>query len=207
MQLTMDWSNIIGLFGAMVILSSIPSLSVLTVSSKSASGGFIHGLFTTLGIVLGDMLFILIALWGLSFLEQTMGEFFIVVKYIGGIYLILMGVNTLRAKVYDSNLIKVDAKSLSSSFLTGLLITLADQKAVFFYLGFLPIFVDVNNVAYLDTVVILLTAAVTVGGVKLFYAFLADRSTLLIKKKNKQIINYLAGGLMVSVGLFLIISS
>ncbi|MCT0252977.1 LysE family translocator [Synechocystis sp. CS-94] len=203
----MDWSNIIGLFGAMVILSSIPSLSVLTVSSKSASGGFIHGLFTTLGIVLGDMLFILIALWGLSFLEQTMGEFFIVVKYIGGIYLILMGVNTLRAKVYDSNLIKVDAKSLSSSFLTGLLITLADQKAVFFYLGFLPIFVDVNNVAYLDTVVILLTAAVTVGGVKLFYAFLADRSTLLIKKKNKQIINYLAGGLMVSVGLFLIISS
>ncbi|MBE9194773.1 LysE family translocator [Synechocystis sp. LEGE 06083] len=206
-MLTMDWSNILSLFGAMLILAAVPSLSVLTVSSKSASGGFIHGFFATLGVVLGDIIFILIALWGLAFLQGAMGDFFVVLKYISGIYLIWLGINTLRAKVNNQNLTKVDAKSLSSSFSAGLLITLADQKAVIFYLGFLPTFVDVNNIAYLDTVVIILTAILTVGGMKLFYAFLAHRSGLLISRKNKRLINYLAGTLMISVGVFLLTSS
>ncbi|QUS61987.1 LysE family translocator [Synechocystis sp. PCC 7339] len=203
----MGWSNIFSLFGAMLILAAVPSLSVLTVSSKSASGGFIHGFFATLGVVLGDIIFILIALWGLAFLQGAMGDFFVVLKYIGGIYLIWLGINTIRAKVNNQNLDKVDAKSLSSSFSAGLLITLADQKAVIFYLGFLPTFVDVNNIAYLDTAVIILTAMLSVGGVKLFYAFLAHQSRLLISKKNKQIMNYLAGALMISVGVFLLTSS
>nr|WP_199309684.1 LysE family translocator [Synechocystis sp. FACHB-383] len=203
----MDWSNILSLFGAMLILAAVPSLSVLTVSSKSASGGFIHGFFATLGVVLGDIIFILIALWGLAFLQGAMGDIFVVFKYIGGIYLIWLGINTLRAKVNNQNLTKVDAKSLSSSFSAGLLITLADQKAVIFYLGFLPTFVDVNNIVYLDTVVIILTAILTVGGMKLFYAFLAHRSGLLISRKNKRLINYLAGTLMISVGVFLLTSS
>nr|WP_228023933.1 LysE family translocator [Synechocystis salina] len=203
----MDWSNILSLFGAMLILAAVPSLSVLTVSSKSASGGFIHGFFATLGVVLGDIIFILIALWGLAFLQGAMGDFFVVLKYISGIYLIWLGINTLRAKVNNQNLTKVDAKSLSSSFSAGLLITLADQKAVIFYLGFLPTFVDVNNIVYLDTVVIILTAILSVGGVKLFYAFLAHRSGLLISRKNKRLINYLAGTLMISVGVFLLTSS
>ncbi|MBD2653831.1 LysE family translocator [Synechocystis sp. FACHB-383] len=206
-MLTMDWSNILSLFGAMLILAAVPSLSVLTVSSKSASGGFIHGFFATLGVVLGDIIFILIALWGLAFLQGAMGDIFVVFKYIGGIYLIWLGINTLRAKVNNQNLTKVDAKSLSSSFSAGLLITLADQKAVIFYLGFLPTFVDVNNIVYLDTVVIILTAILTVGGMKLFYAFLAHRSGLLISRKNKRLINYLAGTLMISVGVFLLTSS
>ncbi|MBE9240045.1 LysE family transporter [Synechocystis salina] len=206
-MLTMDWSNILSLFGAMLILAAVPSLSVLTVSSKSASGGFIHGFFATLGVVLGDIIFILIALWGLAFLQGAMGDFFVVLKYISGIYLIWLGINTLRAKVNNQNLTKVDAKSLSSSFSAGLLITLADQKAVIFYLGFLPTFVDVNNIVYLDTVVIILTAILSVGGVKLFYAFLAHRSGLLISRKNKRLINYLAGTLMISVGVFLLTSS
>ncbi|MBE9175760.1 LysE family translocator [Synechocystis salina LEGE 06155] len=203
----MGWSNILSLFGAMLILAAVPSLSVLTVSSKSASGGFIHGFFATLGVVLGDIIFILIALWGLAFLQGAMGDFFVVLRYIAAIYLTWLGINTFRAKVNNQNLTKVDAKSLSSSFSAGLLITLADQKAVLFYLGFLPTFVDVNNMTYLDAIVIILTAILAVGGVKLFYAFLAHQSRQLISTRNKRIINYLAGTLMISVGAFLLISN
>lgn len=136
-----------------------------------------------------------------------MGDFFVILKYISGIYLSWLGINTIRAKVNNQSLAKVDVKSLSSSFSAGLLITLADQKAVLFYLGFLPTFVDVNNIAYLDIAVIILTAILTVGGVKIFYAFLAHRSGLLISRQNKRIMNYLAGALMISVGVFLLISS
>jgi len=204
-MITMSWANILGLFGAMAILASIPSLSVLTVSAKSASGGFIHGFFTTLGIVLGDIIFIIIALWGLSFLEETMGNFFVLIKYIGGGYLVFLGISILKTKVSNINLKKVDVKSLFSSFLTGLLITLADQKATLFYLGFLPAFVDVSNISYLDTLIVIAIAILTVGGVKLIYAFIADKSRLLVNKKANKIINFLAGCLTIFIGIILIV--
>lgn len=201
----MSWANILGLFGAMAILASIPSLSVLTVSAKSASGGFIHGFFTTLGIVLGDIIFIIIALWGLSFLEETIGNFFVLIKYIGGGYLVFLGISILKTKVSNINLKKVNVKSLFSSFLTGLLITLGDQKATLFYLGFLPAFVDVSNISYLDTLIVIAIATLTVGGVKLLYAFIAHKSRFLINKKANKIINFLAGFLTIIIGVMLII--
>lgn len=72
----MGWSNILSLFGAMLILAALPSLSVLTVSSKSASGGFIHGLFAALGVVLGDIIFYSHCSLGFSFFTGGNGRFF-----------------------------------------------------------------------------------------------------------------------------------
>ncbi|AUC59938.1 hypothetical protein AA637_01685 [Cyanobacterium sp. HL-69] len=201
----MTWANILGLFGAMTILASIPSLSVLTVSAKSARGGFIHGFFTTLGIVAGDIIFIVITLWGLSFLEDTMGNFFVLIKYIGGVYLIFMGITIFKAKTNNQVLEKADIKSLSSSFLTGLFITLGDQKATLFYLGFLPAFVDVSNISFFDTLIIILITILSVGGVKLIYAFIAGKSKFLINQKMSKIINISAGCIITCVGIFMII--
>jgi threonine/homoserine/homoserine lactone efflux protein len=79
----MTFSSIVALFSAMVVLASIPSVSVLAVSTRSATYGFIHGVFTTIGIVLGDIIFIIIAIWGLSFLAETMGSLFVLIKYLG----------------------------------------------------------------------------------------------------------------------------
>ena len=55
----MTFSSIVALFSAMVVLAFIPSVSVLAVSTRSATSGFIHGVFTTLGIVVGDIIFII----------------------------------------------------------------------------------------------------------------------------------------------------
>ena len=70
---SMTVSNIVALFCAMIVLAAIPSVSVLAVSTRSATSGLIHGVFTVIGIVLGDIIFIIIAIWGLSFLAETMG--------------------------------------------------------------------------------------------------------------------------------------
>ena len=72
MQSSMTLNNIVALFGAMVVLAFIPSVSVLAVSARSAASGFIHGVFTTLGIVIGDILFILLAILGLAVLAEAM---------------------------------------------------------------------------------------------------------------------------------------
>lgn len=207
MQSSMTLSSIIALFSAMVILASIPSVSVLTVSTRSATSGFIHGVFTTIGIVLGDIIFIVISIWGLSLLAETMGSLFSLIKYLGGAYLIFLGIGLLRSKSNNLKTEEIVKSSLLSSFLTGLFITLADQKATLFYLGFFPAFIDISQISYLDTGIIIAVATVAVGGVKLGYAFMADKARLLFNSNIRNKINTIASFVMISMGIFLLIKT
>lgn len=204
MQSSMTFSSMAALFGAMIVLAAIPSISVLAVSTRAATFGFIYGVFTTIGIVVGDIIFIIIAIWGLSLLAETMGNLLILIKYLGGVYLMLLGVGLCRSKVKDMKMDEVTESSWLSSFLTGLLITLGDQKATLFYLGFFPAFLDISKISYVDTIVIIAITVVTVGGVKLGYALMADRARLLISSKLRKRINIAAGCVMVAVGVFLV---
>lgn len=201
------------LFAAMVVLAAIPSVSVLTVSTRAAALGFLHGALTAAGIVAGDLLFIAIALWGLSFLSDLLGNPVFLIKYLGGAYLIWLGIKTFRAR--SAHLVSPirslaepsSTTSRFSSFLTGLLITLADQKATLFYLGFFPAFLDLSQVSYVDAGVIMLVAIAAVGGVKIGYALLADRTSAILSSTLRTRINAIAGCAMMAVGLFLILTA
>jgi threonine/homoserine/homoserine lactone efflux protein len=85
------------LFGTMVVLAAIPSVSVLAVSARSAASGFVHGALTTLGVVLGDVVFILLAVYGLAAIAELMGDRFVLVRYLGAAYLVWLGVVLWRA--------------------------------------------------------------------------------------------------------------
>jgi threonine/homoserine/homoserine lactone efflux protein len=200
----MTFSSIVALFSAMVVLAAIPSVSVLAVSTRAATSGFIHGIFTSLGIVLGDIIFIIIAIWGLSLLAETMGSLFVLIKYLGGAYLILLGIGLCRSKSKDIETEEIVKSSLMSSFLTGLFITLGDQKATLFYLGFFPAFIDISKISYFDTGLIIAITTVAVGGVKLGYAFMADKARLLISSPIRKGMNMVAGCVMIAVGVFLV---
>ena len=204
MQSSMTFSSMVALFSAMVILASIPSISVLAVSTRSATSGFIHGVFTTMGIVVGDIVFIIIAICGLSFLAEKMGSLFVLIKYLGGAYLIFLGIKLCTSKSKDVETEEVVEYSLMSSFLTGLFITLGDQKATLFYLGFFPAFLDLSKIFYFDIITIVGITTVAVGGVKLGYAFMADRARLIISSKMRKRINIIASCIMIAVGVFLV---
>lgn len=201
----MTFSGIAALLAAMVVLASIPSVSVLAVSARSATSGFTHGAFTTIGIVVGDIVFIILAIYGLSFLAETMGSLFVLVKYLGGTYLIWLGIALWRLNTNPTEVEGEIESSLLSSFLAGLFITLGDFKAVLFYLGFFPAFLDLSNVSIIDTSIIIVVAIVAVGGPKLGYAFIADRTSLLLKSaKAIKGIYITAGSVMIGVGIFLL---
>jgi len=204
MQLTMTLSNMIALFGAMLVLAAMPSSSVVIVGSRSVTSGCIHGVLAVLGIVVGDIIFILIAILGLSLLAETMGDLFVLVKYLGGVYLVWLGTGLLIAKPGELKAEKSDT-SMSSSFISGLLFTLADQKAVLFYLGFFPAFINLSSLAPADNAVILLIALIAVGGVKLAYAFMADSAVSLLTHRVRRVLNLVSGSLMLAVGVFVIV--
>jgi threonine/homoserine/homoserine lactone efflux protein len=200
----MGVSSVLALFGAMVVLAAIPSVSVLAVVTRSTMFGFTHGLFTSIGIVVGDIIFILIAIGGLSLLAAKMGSFFFLIKYLGAAYLIFLGVGLCRSPPQAMESETIAQSSLWSSFLTGLLITLADQKATLFYLGFFPAFLDMAKITFVDAAIIIAIAIVAVGGVKLVYALIASRARLFVRSHLTKRLNLLAGGIMIAVGIFLV---
>jgi threonine/homoserine/homoserine lactone efflux protein len=206
MEISLTFTNITALFLAMVILGLLPSISVLAVSTRSVGYGFIHGVFTTMGIVLGDIIFILLAIYGLSIITQTMGNLFVFIRCIGGVYLIWLGIELWRKKPKEINFQKNIKSSFLASFLTGFFITLADIKAIFFYLSFLPAFVDLANLSLIDTGIIIFIATIAVGGAKLTYAFLGHKASHLFQKPHQiKKINIVMGSVMITIGLFLLI--
>ena len=204
----MTLGSIFALFSTMVVLAMIPGPSVFAVVARSLSSGFTQGLITVFGIVVGDFIFIILAIYGLSAIAETLGSLFVLVKYLGGAYLIWLGIQLWRARSQFSELTEVEESSWFSNFLTGLFITLADHKAIFFYMSFFPAFLDLSQVTIFDVGIVLLLAAIAVGGSKLGYAYLANKARFLFKSSRaKRIINMMAGTVMIATRIFLIVKN
>ena len=204
----MTMGSITALFGSMIVLAFIPSVSVLVVSARSAASGFIHGVFTTIGIVVGDIILIILAIYGLSVLAELTGSRFSLIKYLGGAYLIWLGIKLWRSSPGTGKVENNTEPSLLSSFLTGLFITLGDQKAILFYLGFFPAFLDISSVTLADIIIIIVITTLAVGGAKLVYACMADRASRLLSGSSAtRIINIVAGTVMVGVGVVLAVKT
>ncbi len=198
--------TIAALFGAMLLLAMVPSVSVLTVSARAAAHGFSHGLMTALGIVAADTLFILVAVYGLALLAEWMGERFVFIEYLGGVYLIWLGCMLWRNRPGARTGREEGDASLFASFTIGLLITLGDQKAILFYLGFFPAFFDLTRFSLLDTAAIVAIAALSILLAKLVYAWLADRAGRMLREgRTGEWLNRVAAVVMVGTGVFLIV--
>lgn len=189
----------------MTLLALIPSVSVLAVTARSASSGFRHGVYVTLGIIAGDTVFIVLAILGLHLLAEAMGDSFVFIKYLGGAYLIWLGIRLWRSAAGATTAQTPANTSAISSFMTGLLITLGDQKAILFYLGFFPAFMDLKALTVLDALIVIAIAAVAVGGVKLTYAYAASRAGVLVGAKAGQTLNIIAACVMIVVGVFVML--
>ena len=205
MELNLGFNSILALFVAMSVLAAVPSVSVLAVSAKSASFGFVHGACTVAGIVLGDIFFILFVVFGLALLVEAMGPAFVAVKYLGGAYLIWLGILTWRTRRQWSQSQTSDDSSLLSSFMTGLLITLGDQKAVLFYLGFLPVFLNLSSLSAMDIAMVAAITVMAVGGVKLAYAYAASKVGQMRVGNSGRVLNTLAACILFMAGVWIII--
>lgn len=191
------------LFLAMAFMAALPGVSVLAVSARAAAFGFGHGALTTLGIVAGDLLFVLLALFGLALLAAALGEGVPWLRYLGAAWLIGLGIALWRTRAISPGSRDTRGASPWASFLTGLFITLGDQKAILFYLGFLPAFVDLAALSAADIAVVAAVTVLSVGGVKLAYAWLASRAGGIRGTGGARIMNQVAGSLLVALGIYL----
>ncbi|PTN12294.1 LysE family transporter [Nitrosomonas aestuarii] len=102
----------------------------------------------------------------------------------------------------------LDVKAL---FLAGLFVTLGDMKAIVFYASLFPAFIAISALTLPDIAVILFVTVVTVGGVKLAYAFAATKVVTISKiSKGLAVRNQArlaSGTLIVGAGTYLIVKT
>lgn len=194
------------LFGILVALAALPSSSVALVVVRAATSGTANGIAVAIGIVIGDLLFVALAVVGLSVVAETLGSFFVVVKILGGLYLIWLGIKLLKSKDASLDVPSNAEKSrgLVASLVAGFILTLGDIKAIFFYASLFPVFIDLSAVSARDIVVIFATTIISVGSVKVAYAIFGVSVASFARRRNFMgVCQKTAGGLMVGTGSYL----
>lgn len=198
--------EITALLAAMTALALVPSTSVALVVARSSTAGFLNGAAVTAGIVAGDLVFVCLAVLGMAALAEIMGGLFLAIRYLAGAYLIWFGISLLRsAPSAQMSVTGRSASTLSASFILGLLLTLGDVKAIVFYASLFPAFVDMASLTTADIAMIVAITVVTVGGVKLGYAYGACRiSALAGHLRGQRAAKFAAGGCMIGAGVYLV---
>ncbi len=197
--------SILGLAAAMFLLAITPGPGVFATVSKALSSGFKHAVPVVMGIVAGDLIFLLLAIFGLSLIAETFSGLFTLIKYLGGGYLVWLGIRLWRSNPSKIDITEPNSQSKKYSFLGGLSITLGNPKVILFYLGFLPTFVDLKVLSSLDVAIVAFVVSLVLGSVMLFYAFTASRARQLFKSESAQTkMNRIAGSVMIGTGAVLL---
>ena len=200
--------SIISLAVAMFLLAITPGPGVFATVSRALSLGLRRTIPVIAGIVVGDLLFLLFAIYGLAVIAQTFNQLFLLIKYLGALYLIWLGLTLWRSQ--PSEHIPTASQSVSAGygFLAGLSITLGNPKVILFYLGFLPTFIDLGRLEALDILIIASVVSGILGSVMLGYAFTAAKARLLFQSRQAQRrMQKTAGSVMIGTGILLLSKS
>jgi threonine/homoserine/homoserine lactone efflux protein len=193
--------NYIALFIAMFVVALIPGPAVLAITSASVVGGFKRGVYMAAGFICADYVFIILAVSGLSFLAETMGNAFVIIKYSCAAYLVWMGISLFTAKE-TVQVQEHSSQSKRSAMITGFLLTLGNPKAIMFYVALFPAFVEIERVSFSEVLGIMVYGTLAFGSVNLGYAYLAAQARRFVSTPNRLgLLHKCAGTVMAMSGV------
>ncbi|MFC3885653.1 LysE family translocator [Bacillus songklensis] len=123
----------------------IPGPAVMLTLAQSISGGRRNGIFTGLGIAVGDLIHTMASALGLSAILMTSALAFEMIKYLGAAYLFYLGVRAFLEKSTRLTMPSVEPANSSRSFTQAVLTEVLNPKTALFFLSFLPQFVHPEN--------------------------------------------------------------
>ena len=177
----------------------------------SMSTGIRHGYWSALALILGLQAAILLHLTivgiGLGALLAASETAFGLVKLIGAVYLVWLGVQKWRS-LPQPEMAVLPAGRRKSLFLQGLLVNLTNPKAIVFIGALVPAFIDTSAAQLPQYLVIAATICLTDMLVMSIYALVASRlGGLLHDPRSVRTQNRLFGSLFVTAGALLALSS
>ncbi|XPV75101.1 MAG: LysE family translocator [Desulfovibrio sp.] len=200
----MTLSAALAFAGAMFLFALTPGAGIFAIIARSLSKGWGTAALMGIGMVLGDFTYMVLSMTGLAMLASQMGELFVVVKLIGGLWLIWMGIQAVRAEPtpFSEKPAGNPKEAGVKVFCAGLFVSLSNPKVILFYLGFLPTFVDLQCITLQDGATLVGIMVVVLTTVLLGYALLAARARrLFTTRRSVSVLNKVSGSIMAGAGV------
>jgi threonine/homoserine/homoserine lactone efflux protein len=151
-------------------------------------------------VALGDSTALGVSLLGLGALLAASAFWFTVVKLMGGLYLLYLGVKLLRAGVSSAELAAAPApQSRWRLFLNTYLVTALNPKGIVFFVAFLPQFIRADQGAARQLWILAATFVALATLNATLYALFADAARRVLASARAQRRFHLAGGTLLSV--------
>ncbi|AGI23136.1 amino acid transporter membrane protein [Pseudomonas sp. ATCC 13867] len=183
-------------------ISVVPGPNALLVLTHGALHGTRKTLFTISGGVIGFIAMIALCVLGLGALLKASILWLTVLKVIGGLYLIWLGVNLWRSEPVTLSPGDLSNSSQLLLFRQGLLSAISNPKALLLFTAFITPFIDPHRNLLLQTVVMALTYATVEFAVEFGVASAANRVRPWLARAGQRF-NRVCGGLFVAFGALL----
>jgi threonine/homoserine/homoserine lactone efflux protein len=119
-----------------------PGPDMLYVITRGVTQGRKAGVLSAVGVICGILVHTTAAAFGLTLILQTSAIAFLIVKYLGAIYLIYLGIKAWGEKSTFHLQPSASSASMRKIFWQGVLSNVLNPKIAIFFLAFLPQFVD-----------------------------------------------------------------
>ena len=198
----MDSSTILVFAATFFVFAASPGPDNMTIVARTISHGAMSGLAYGAGTVVGILIFLTLAAFGLSIVAADMSVAMTVLRYAGAIYLIWMGIKLWTSEPVVPDLQPAsERQGLMAIFATGIALNLGNPKMPQFYLALLPNVVGPSltfgQVVTLAAV-ILAVEALVIGG----HVMLAVRARKLLRTPSiVRKVYRTAGGVMIGAGI------
>jgi threonine/homoserine/homoserine lactone efflux protein len=187
---------------AFFLLAASPGPGLVAILSRALGGGFASGLAVTAGLVVGDAVFLGVAMIGLSAIATTMGPLFQVVKYAGAAYLIWLGVQGLRSAGTPFTVAARPSSALWRVVGLGLAVTLGNPKPILFYGALLPTFLDLTRAGFSDFVILMSVVTGVSAIVYSAYMLLVEQARRVLASSDAaRRLNQATGAMLIVSGL------
>ncbi|WP_299956169.1 LysE family translocator [uncultured Roseobacter sp.] len=203
--MSIAWSDLILYAGALVILFLTPGPVWLALMARALSGGFRAAWPLAVGVAVGDILWPLVAVLGISWVLSVFDVFMAVLRWVACGVFVGMGLLLIR---HADQKISTDSRltrpGLWPGFLAGLVAILGNPKAVLFYIGVLPGFFDLRSVTAGDvSAIIAASVAIPLIGNLLLAGCVSHVRALITAPRTLARINVISGFLLILVGVVL----
>ena len=143
----MDLTALIVFTSALIVAAASPGPGIIALVARVIGSG-VHGATAyAAGFVIGDLVWLTVAILGLAVIAQAFSPVFLVIKYAGAAYLIYlawrMWTSPAQAIVLKSD---TPREGRARLFVTGLAVSLGNPKVAAFYLALLPSLIDVTRI-------------------------------------------------------------
>lgn len=176
----MDFGGLLVFAGALFVAAASPGPGVAAIVARVLGRGFRDTVPFSAGVAIGDLVWLAVAVLGLTALAQAFQPLFLALKYAGVVYLLYLAWKLWTAPA-EARAIEAERRG-EPGFrvcLAGLALTLGNPKVMVFYLALLPALIDVGAVMATRfaalAAVTLAVLAVVFGA----YMLLAARARLL----------------------------